>query len=147
MGNHTSNLLRLIVIGCALSASLNLPVQAAGGVVVLTRDVHTRQGTRPNLPDPNPTTVNTNASNRVLSQTNELSDGDFASVSTGSMVNRVLMPSNGGTIRGMDAVPSRLPGLTGGSGAGAASGSSIGNRVNQSVQRGLAPLQNLGGSR
>ncbi|MDD0972484.1 hypothetical protein [Pseudomonas fontis] len=151
MGTHNNNLLRLVILGCALGSSLSLPVQAAGnGVVVLQRDVQARQADRATgRPDPYPTTVNVNPSQRVLSQTNnELSDGDFASVASGQMVNRVLIPDASGTVRGLGNVPNSLPGMSGGAGPGAAAGSnSISNSVNQSVQRGLAPLQILTGGR
>lgn len=152
MGNHNNNLLRLMVIGCALSASLlAAQVQAEGnGVVVLTRDVKTRQAFRNDHPDPSPTTVNTNPSSRIVSQTNnELSDGDFASVASGATINRLLVPDAGsGGVRGINAVSSTLPGLgnsTGGGGSGATGG--ISNTVTSGVQRGLAPLQILTGGK
>ena len=148
MGNYNNNRLRLMVIGCALGASLlATQVQAEGnGVIVLTRDVQVRQATRMSHPDPYPSTVNTNASNRILSQTsNELSDGDFAGVASGATVNRLLVPDAGGGVRGLNAIPTSLPGVGGGSSAGAGGGGGIANTVNQSVQRGLAPLQMLGG--
>lgn len=152
MGNHNNKLLRLMVIGCALSASLlAAQVQAEGnGVVVLTRDVKTRQAFRNDHPDPSPTTVNTNPSARIVAQTNnELSDGDFANVASGATINRLLVPdASSGGVRGINAVPSTLPGLgnaTGGGGGGA--GGSISNSVNSGIQRGLAPLQILTGGK
>lgn len=154
MGNHNNNLLRLMVIGCALSASfIAAQAQAEGnGVVVLTRDIKTRPAIRVDRPDPDPTTVNTNASSRIVAQTNnELSDGDFANVASGSTVTRILVPdaASGGGIRGINAVPSSLPGLgnASGSGSGGGAGSGISNTVNQGIQRGLAPLQILTGGK
>ncbi|WP_256721151.1 hypothetical protein [Pseudomonas putida] len=129
--------------------------QAEGnGVVVLTRDVKARPAIRQERPDPNPTTVNTNASARIVGQTsNELSDGDFASVASGSTVNRVLLPDAGG-VRGLNAMPNTLPGVggvngLGGSagGAGAGAGAGISNRVGGAISTGLAPLQMLTGSK
>ncbi|QXI40647.1 hypothetical protein [Pseudomonas xantholysinigenes] len=146
MANHNKTLPALLVLGCLAVASLPLPALAGGnnGVVVLTRDVQPRQGDRPTrIPDPNPTTVNTNESARIKAQTNELTDGDFASVASGSVVNRMFQPDGSGTLRGMDTVQTRLPGMVGGSGSGAGGGNGISNSVNQSVQRGLAPLQIL----
>ncbi|MHC6225486.1 hypothetical protein ACYU03_12050 [Pseudomonas sp. X10] len=132
-------------MGCLSVATLPIPVYAQGnGVVVLTRDVQARQAARKTgTPDPYPTTVNTNPSERVMAQTNELSDGDFANVASGSTVNRVIMPDASGNIRGLGTAQTQLPGMAGGSGPGAASGNNISNTVNQNVQRGLAPLQIL----
>ncbi len=143
-----------MLAGCALGASLvAAQAQAEGnGVVVLTRDVHTRPAIRDERPDPDPLTVNTNASSRILGQTsNELSDGDFASVASGSTVSRVLLPDAGG-VRGVNAVPNSLPGLSGvnglgGGGAGAGAGAGISNRVGGAISTGLAPLQMLTGSK
>lgn len=153
MGNHNNNLLRLVVIGCALSASFiaSLPAQAEGnGVVVLTRDVKTRNAFHNDRPDPNPLTVNTNESSRITAQTsNELSDGDFATVASGAtLVNRVMVPDASGGSRVVNSVPSSLPGLgnsTGGGGSGATG--SISNTVNAGIQRGMAPLQILTGGK
>lgn len=150
MGNHTNKLLSLFVMGCALGAStLSLPILAAGdGTIIIQRQVQPRSAVRPTgTPDPRPMTVNANQSPRILSQTNELSDGDFADVASGASVNRVLMPDASGNIRGMGAVPTSLPGLRGGAGPGAGGANSISNSVNQNVQRGLAPLQILTGGR
>ncbi|GGU52075.1 hypothetical protein GCM10009504_06090 [Pseudomonas laurentiana] len=152
MGNH-HNLLRLLLMGCALSTAVCLPVQAAGsGVIVIQRDVQPRPAVRPTgTPDPHPMTVNANESKRVVGQTNnnELSDGDFARVASGSsLVTRLLAPDNSGTVRGIGAAQQvRLPGMGGGSGAGSGGGNSISNQVNQNVQRGMAPLQILTGGR
>lgn len=137
-----------MVIGCALGATfLAAQAQAEGnGTIVLTRDVQVRHATRMSHPDPYPATVNVNASSRILSQTNnELSDGDFAGIASGATVTRLLVPDAGGGVRGLNAVPTSLPGVGGGSSTGSASGGGIANTVNQSVQRGLAPLQMLGG--
>jgi len=149
VGNHNNNLLSLLMIGCALSATVSLPVLAAGdGTIILQREVQARSAFRPTgTPDPRPNTVNADPSRRVLNQTNELSDGDFASVASGSSVNRVLVPDAAGNVRGMGAIPTSLPGLRGGSGPGAGGGNSISNSVNSGIQRGLAPLQILSGGK
>lgn len=153
MLTHNKRLLHLMLIGCTLGASLiAAQAQAEGnGVIVLTRDVKTRPAIRTDRPDPDPQTVNTNASARVLGQTNELSDGDFAHVASGSTVTRVLLPASGG-VRGVNAVPTTLPGMgslgaAGGSGGGAGAGAGISNRVGSAVSNGLAPLQMLTGGK
>ncbi|MFW3894615.1 hypothetical protein [Pseudomonas putida] len=156
MGTHNKSLLHLMLAGCALGASLlAVQAQAAGnGVVVLTRDVHTRPAIRQDRPDPSPTTVNLNASKRIVGQTdNELSDGDFANVASGSTVSRMLLPDAGG-VRGVNAVPATLPGMGGanGLGGGAAAGgggagAGISNRVGGAIGAGLAPLQMLTGGK
>lgn len=156
MGTHNKSLLHLVLAGCALGASLvAFQAQAAGnGVVVLTRDVHTRAAVRDDRPDPSPTTVNTNASARIVSQTNnELSDGDFANVASGATVNRVLLPGADG-VRGLNATSNSLPGmgganaLGGNGGGGGGAGAGISNRVGGAISTGLAPLQVLtGGSK
>lgn len=145
MANKNNRLPALLVMSCLTVATLPLPVFAGGnGVVVLTRDVQSRQADRrTGTPDPYPTTVNTNESARIQAQTNELSDGDFANVASGATVNRVFQPDASGTLRGMGTAQSQLPGMAGGSSAGAASGNSISSTVNQNIQRGMAPLQIL----
>jgi len=140
-----------MLAGCALGASfLAVQVRAEGnGVIVLTRDVDTRPAVRRELPNPNPTTVNTNASARIEAQTgNELSDGDFAHVASGAtIVNRVMAPDANG-VRGMNNVPGTLPGMNnlgGAAGGGAGAGAGISNRVGSAISTGLAPLQMLTG--
>ena len=145
MGNKNNTLPALLVLGCLTAATLPLPAEAGGnGIIVLTRDVQARQAARATgTPDPYPTPVNTDQSPRVIAQTNELTDGDFANVASGSTFNRMLSPDLSGNLRGMGTVQSQLPGMAGGSAAGASGGNSIANTVNQNVQRGLAPLQIL----
>ncbi|EKT4467572.1 hypothetical protein QEL93_002986 [Pseudomonas putida] len=145
MGTKNKTLPALLVLGCLTAAAFPLPASAEGnGIIVLTRDVQARQAARKTgTPDPYPTTVNTNESARVKAQTNELTDGDFARIASGSTVNRLLTTDHSGSLRGLDTVQSRLPGMAGGSGAGAGGGNTLSNTVNQNVQRGLAPLQIL----
>ncbi|MHA6194810.1 hypothetical protein ACX3YG_10610 [Pseudomonas wadenswilerensis] len=141
-----------MLAGCALGASLlAAQAQAEGnGVIILNRDVNTRPAVRPGLPNPNPTTVNANASARIEAQTgNELSDGDFARVASGAtIVNRVLAPDASG-VRGMNNnVPGTLPGMNnlgGANGGGGGAGAGISNRVGSAISTGLAPLQMLTG--
>nr|WP_220467542.1 hypothetical protein [Pseudomonas asiatica] len=125
--------------------SLSLTAQADNGIIVITRDVQTRNAVVPPLrPDPNPTTVNANPSAHILKQTNELSDGDFANISSGAGISTLITQQTnnlGGNLNNQ----SQLPNLAGGRGTG--SGNGISNMVNSSVQRGLAPLQILTGGK
>ncbi|CAD5110391.1 hypothetical protein [Zestomonas carbonaria] len=125
------------------------PPHAAGdGTIVLNRTVQPRMATRPTMvPDPNPITVNPNISPQVrgLMESTELSDGDFAQVTSGSSLNRHILP--GGHIPGLNTGAAQtLPGAGGGAGVGAG-GNSISNQVNSAVKQGLAPLQVLTGGR
>ncbi|MCY1394948.1 hypothetical protein D9M71_98760 [compost metagenome] len=134
----------LLLIGCALGSSFSLPVQAENGVVVITRDVQPRNATRPPLvPDPNPTTVNTNPSAHILKQTNELSDGDFAGVSSGAGMSSMITQQTNGLGAGINN-QTQLPNLAGGR-SGGGSGSGIANMVNSNVQQGLGALKILTG--
>ncbi|QXI49988.1 MULTISPECIES: hypothetical protein [Pseudomonas] len=129
-----------------LFAALSLTAQADKGIIIITRDVQTRNATVPPLiPDPTPTTVNANPSAQVLRQTNELSDGDFASISSGAGISSMITQQTN-NLGGNLGQQTQLPNLSGGRGTG--SGNGISNMVNSSVQRGLAPLQILtGGSK
>ncbi|MGS7251117.1 hypothetical protein HG549_11800 [Pseudomonas sp. SK] len=129
-----------------LFAALSLTAQADKGIIIITRDVQTRNATVPPLiPDPTPTTVNANPSAQVLRQTNELSDGDFASISSGAGISSMITQQTD-NLGGNLGQQTQLPNLSGGRGTG--SGNGISNMVNSSVQRGLAPLQILtGGSK
>lgn len=132
----------LLLVGCVLG-SLSLTAQADKGIVIITRDVQTRNATVPPLiPDPNPTTVNANPSAHVLRQTNELSDGDFANISSGAGISNLITQQTN-NLGGNLGNQTQLPNLSGGRGTG--SGNGISNMVNSSVQRGLAPLQILTG--
>jgi len=137
-------LYQLLLMGCVLG-SLSLTAQADNGIIVITRDVQTRNAVVPPLrPDPNPTTVNANPSAHILKQTNELSDGDFANISSGAGISTLITQQTnnlGGNLNNQ----TQLPNLAGGRGTG--SGNGISNMVNSSVQRGLAPLQILTGGK
>ncbi|MGF6594487.1 hypothetical protein [Pseudomonas sp. 2835] len=147
MGKIDKGIYRLLLLGCAVSSSLSLslPVQAENGIVVITRDVQPRNAMRPPLaPDPYPTTVNTNPSAQILKQTNELSDGDFASITSGSGIGALVTQQTnnmGANISNQTQLPNLAGGRSGNSGNG------ISNMVNSSVQKGLAPLQILTGGK
>ncbi|AHD14921.1 MULTISPECIES: hypothetical protein [Pseudomonas] len=144
MRKTDKRLYHLLLMGCVLG-SLSLTAQADNGIIVITRDVQTRNAVVPPLrPDPNPTTVNANPSAHILKQTNELSDGDFANISSGAGISTLITQQTnnlGGNLNNQ----SQLPNLAGGRGTG--SGNGISNMVNSSVQRGLAPLQILTGGK
>jgi len=133
----------LLLVGCVLGA-LSLTAQADNGIIIIKRDVQVRNATIPPLiPDPSPTTVNANPSAYVLKQTNELSDGDFASISSGAGISNMITQQTN-NLGGNLGNQNQLPNLSGGRGTGG-SGNGIANMVNSSVQRGLAPLQILTG--
>ncbi|WP_087500650.1 hypothetical protein [Pseudomonas sp. SID14000] len=144
MRKTDKGLYHLLLMGCMLG-SLSLTTQADNGIIVITRDVQTRNAVVPPLrPDPNPTTVNANPSDHILKQTSELTDGDFATISSGAGISTLVTQQTnnlGGNLNNQ----TQLPNLAGGRGTG--SGNGISNMVNSSVQRGLAPLQILTGGK
>jgi hypothetical protein len=137
---------RLLLIACAVSSILSFPIQAAdNGVIGLKRDVQPGAVGRPALQkDPYPTTVNANPSARVIQMTNntELSDGDFAGVSSGSTISRTIMQDGSG-MTGLNVVtnPNGMPGMSAGHGGG--SGNAISGTINRSISAGLSPLSNI----
>lgn len=149
MGNIDSRIVGILVtLACgAASVPLCPIVQAGDGTIVLQRQVQPRVATRPtDIPDPNPITVNPNISDQVVRQTSnaELSDSDFAGVTSGSTLERHILP--GGTLVGMDNGSNQS--LNNGSlGGGMGSGGGISNSVNRTVQQGLSPLRMLTGDR
>ena len=145
MDTHNPGSLSLLLIGCALSASVSVPVLAAGdGVIVIERQVQPYAIGRPRGQDPYPNTVNANPSAQVNRAMNhELSDNDIAGISSGSSITRSFMPNGG--IPGLNNIggTSNL-GAAGAAGHGS-SGSSIAGTVNGAISSGLAPLNNISG--
>nr|WP_245362837.1 hypothetical protein [Pseudomonas sp. BP8] len=135
---------RLLLVGCALGSSLSLPVQAEqDGRILIIRDVQTRNAVRaPLIPDPNPVTVNANPSAQIIQQTNELTDGDFASISSGAGISSMITQQTN-NLGGNIGNQTQLPNLAGGRGSG--SGNGISNMVNSSLQKGLGTLDILKG--
>ncbi|MCY1389595.1 hypothetical protein D3C76_643300 [compost metagenome] len=139
----------------ALLAALAPSCYAEGGNIVIQRDVQPRAAARaPLAPDPNPTQVNANVAptvNRMLTRTgvNELGDEEFASVTSGSALQAATTP--GGNLDSLTSQVSNSTTTANLGGNSMSSGGGMGNRiantVNDSVQRGLAPLQTLGGGR
>lgn len=145
MGKIDKRIFRLLLIGCALGSTVCLPVQADNGIIIITRDVQTRNATVPPLvPDPNPTTVNANPSQQVLKQTSELSDGDFAGVASGAGISR-LVTQNTNNLGGNISTQSQLSNLP--AGRSGNSGSGIANMVNSSIQQGMGAMKILTGDR
>lgn len=138
------NLLHCLAQGLVLClASQAIPSVADDGDVVLTRTVQPRVATRsPLAPDPNPIKVNVSPAQQVERQTGELSDAEFANVSSnlraqGPMLNLDNSPA-------LQNTQPRLTNTTAGHGAGAVT-SGLGTQINRTVQQGLSPLQRLGG--
>ncbi|HJR27427.1 MAG TPA: hypothetical protein VJ889_01810 [Pseudomonas sp.] len=145
MGKFDNSIYSLLLIGCALGSSVCLPVQADNGIIIIKRDVQPRMATRaPVAPDPSPTIANANPSKQVLRQTNELSDGDFASVATGAGISRLVTQNTnnlGGNITNQSQLSNLPAGRSGNSGNG------IANMVNSNIQQGLGALKVITGDR
>ncbi|MCX2546383.1 hypothetical protein DXT77_00360 [Pseudomonas sp. 91RF] len=147
MGNINKAFTCLLLIGSAASTFLSFNVQAEGnGVIVLNRDVQPIPIGRSAFgKDPYPTTVNANPSARIdQAMTNtELSDGDFASIASGSSIRGNISVDN--SMPGMNVLtnPNGLPGMSAGHGGGG--GGTISNTINRSLSTGLAPLTRMAG--
>ncbi|ROL77038.1 hypothetical protein BLX41_12815 [Pseudomonas protegens] len=147
MGNLNKSFTRLLLVGCAVSAVYSLPVLAAGnGEIIIQRTVQAQPlGRAPLQKDPNPVSVNTNPSALVNQMTgNEMTDGDFAGIRTGSLIRGTVLSGNNG-VPGMNVLTNGngLPGMAVGHGGGA--GASISGSINRSINTGMAPLKNIGG--
>jgi hypothetical protein len=146
MGTFNGRLICLLLIGCAASATFSVPAQAEGnGIIVLNRDVQPVHIGRNGGKDPYPTTVNANPSDRINQAiaSTELSDGEFASVASGSTIRNTVNPTTG--VQGLNVVtnPNGMPGM--GAGHGGGSGGAISGTINRSLSSGLAPLGRLAG--
>ncbi|WP_405046205.1 MULTISPECIES: hypothetical protein [unclassified Pseudomonas] len=133
-------------MSCVLSASVSVPALAGDGTIVVGRNVQGHMAGRSSFgPDPYPTTVNANPSKQVLSATSgELSDLDIGGVSSGSGIARSIMPN--GSLPGLNALQGSSTSTLG---AGAAAGhggggGNMGGQINDSISRGMAPLNNIG---
>ncbi|WP_339489096.1 hypothetical protein [Pseudomonas sp. EL_65y_Pfl2_R95] len=157
-GSLSSSLLALSLV--MLSSVCPTPVLAQDGIIVLGRQVQPRLATHPtDIPDPNPTVVNTNISRQVVGAVNgslsgahmggELADSDFANITTGSGINSMVMPN--GSLPGFNALGTDQANHQGATNTGSAghaggnAGSGLGSTINSTVQRGLAPLNMLTG--
>lgn len=160
MGPQLSSLIpQLLVcfIGLFICIATQLPVRAADGEIVLTRDVQPRSATRQELvPDPNPQTANPNHSAQVRSAVQgarlpgELSDADFAGVSSGSSLANGVHLFDQPVLQADRQAPGRAGlGVSGSAGAGSVGRATgnvgrVGGEINRSVNQGLRPLQGLG---
>ncbi|MNZ62428.1 hypothetical protein D3C78_805490 [compost metagenome] len=152
MDRNASRISRSAMLAMLMLSGIGgaIPAYAADGIIVITRDVQPRVATRPALvPDPNPRTVNANPSSTVIKATNsfELSDADFAGITSGSSLQRQMLPNGQlpGLSNSSQASSHGLPGMRAGQGGGA--GSNVSNQINRSLQQGLAPLKILTGDR
>ncbi len=137
--------LSLLLISCVLSASVSVPACAEDGIIVTGRNVQGFMVGRPSFgPDPYPSTANANPSQQILRATGgELSDNDFAGVSSGSTITRAILPN--GDLPGLsNTLGGSSMGLGTGAAAGHGNGSSLGGQISGSIERGLAPLNNIG---
>ncbi|MFL1549892.1 hypothetical protein ACI77I_12425 [Pseudomonas sp. D47] len=144
MDTHNPGSLSLLLISCALSASVSFPVLAAGdGVIVTSRDVQGHMYGRPSFgPDPYPSTANANPSREIISATGELSDLDIGGISSGSSIARSIQAS--GNLSGLSATQNSMSTLGNSATAGHGAGSGMGGQISDSIQRGMAPLNNIG---
>lgn len=136
--------LSLLLISCVLSASVSVSAFAEDGVIVTGRNVQGFHVGRPAFgPDPYPTTVNANPSSQIQRATGELSDSDFASLSSGSGITRTILPN--GELPGLsNTLGTNSAGLGTGAAASHGGGNSLGGQISGTIERGLAPLNNIG---
>ena len=155
---HSSLVTQLLVClaGLIVCVLTQFQAQAAGGDIIISREVQPRAAARQELvPDPNPNVVNPDKSTQIRNSLRggtaplEISDSDFASVTSGtSLGNGVQIFSPSAEQSSAAHLPGRGGlGITGNSaGGGGATGATgrVAGDVNRSVQQGLRPLQNLG---
>lgn len=146
--NHLKRLLPILSVAL-LSATPALPALAAGGDIIISRQVQPRSAVRQELvADPSPQVVNPRREallQRSLDgglSTTELSDGDFAQVSSGSRFAHPLQGA-GQAVQGPLSSGSTV-GASGLNPAGHSGGAGrAGATVGRSIQQGLGPLRLL----
>ncbi|MFO2463578.1 hypothetical protein OOJ96_17395 [Pseudomonas sp. 15FMM2] len=145
MATLDSGLLSRLLISCVLSTSVSVPVSAQDGVIVTGRNVQGFHVGRPAFaPDPYPATANANPAKQILRATGgELSDKEFAGVSSGSSITRAILP-NGDLPALSNTLGNHSAGLGTGGAAGHGSGSNLGGQISGQIERGMAPLHNIG---
>jgi len=135
VGKFDKGIYTLLLFG-SLGSTVCLPVQAdplPGNAMI-----------PPMVPDPDPTTANANPSQQILRQTNELSNDDFANVSSGAGINRLVVQGTnnlGGNITTQTQLSNLPAGRSGNSGNG------IANMVNSNIAQGLGALKIITGDR
>ncbi|NJJ57153.1 hypothetical protein [Pseudomonas sp. B14(2022)] len=143
MATLTQGSMNVLLISCVLSAGISTPSFADDGVIVTGRNVQAHMYGRAAFgKDPYPSTANANPSREIIGATGELSDRDIGGVSSGSSIVRAVQTN--GTLTGLHATQSSMSTLGAGSAAGHGAGSSMGGQISDSVQRGMAPLNNIG---
>ena len=143
MITFTQGLMKGLLASCVLSLGISAPSFAGDGVIVTGRNVQAHMIGRPAYgKDPYSTTANANPSQDVMAATGELSDRDFGNVSSGSSIVRVIQTND--TMTGLHATQGSLSTLGAGSAGGHGSGSGMGGQISDSIQRGMAPLNNIG---
>jgi hypothetical protein len=144
------------------------PLLAGDGDIIIIRTVQPRSATRlPLTPDPKPLAINprdlsgkpaqnhtSNIGNTVTRSLGELSDGDFAGISSGQGLGGAGRALNAPSAGAVNHQPNGITNQTlngnvgqanhrnGGGGAGLAG---VPSQVNRSLQQGLRPLQMLTG--
>lgn len=137
------------LIACAIAAAISPGAWAAGdGSIVIQRTVQPYSiGRKAAAPDPYPVAVNANPSAQIIHALGggELSDRDFAAISSGTSITRAMMPD--GNLPGLSLIngvsnvsPGSAPGHSSGGGTGGIAG-----QINGSLRTGLSPLNALGG--
>nr|WP_153838508.1 hypothetical protein [Pseudomonas haemolytica] len=131
-------------MSCALSAGISIACYAGDGVIVTGRNVQAHMYGRASFgPDPYPTTANANPSKEIINaMSGELSDVDIGGISSGSSLARSIQPN--GSLSGLGATQNSMSTLGTGAAASHGAGSSMGGQISDSIQRGMAPLNNLG---
>lgn len=137
---------------CVSALIVSSPVMSADGDIIISRQVQPRAAARIDLvPAADPRLVNTKpgaaAGNGLLTRDSagELSDSDFASVSSGTRLTQQLLAS---PMTVDPSTGSAAPGHVADAGIGAVGHGSgavgnLGGLVTRSVQQGLLPLQVL----
>ena len=140
---HASSI-NVLLISCVLSAGVSLTSQAGDGVIVTGRNVQAHMYGRAAFgPDPYPNTANANPSKEIINaMSGELSDVDIGGISSGSSLARSIQPN--GSLSGLGATQNSMSTLGTGAAVGHGAGSSMGGQISDSIQRGMAPLNNLG---
>ncbi|AVE03444.1 hypothetical protein ACQRBV_23540 [Pseudomonas sp. R11F] len=143
MATLTQVSMNMLLISCALSVGLSVPSYAGDGVIVTGRDVQGHMYGRPPFgPDPYPTTANANPSREVIGATGELSDAAIGGISSGSSIVQAVQSSS--NLTHLQATQNGMSTLGAGSAAGHGAGSGVGGQISDSIQRGMAPLNNIG---
>lgn len=139
----TQGSMNVLLISCVLSTGISTPSFAGDGVIVTGREVQGHMYGRVSLPDPYPTTANANPSREIMSATSgELSDVDFGGISSGSSIARSIQATSG--LSGLTSTQNSMSTLGAGAAAGRGAGSNVGGQIGDSIQRGMAPLNNIG---